>query len=91
MVVLSEELRPRLGDAAVRREVEQQMAKLLEEVNRQVAEYEQLKMIVIAPEPWSIENGLLTPTMKIKRARIEQVVGPKIEAWYGVSGKVVWG
>ena len=91
MVVLSEELRPRLGDAAVRREVEQQMAQLLDQVNREVADYEQLKMIVIAPEPWSIENGLLTPTMKIKRARIEQAVGPKIEAWYGVSGKVVWG
>ncbi len=90
MVVLAEELRPRLGDAAVRREVEQQMAQLLDSVNQQIADYEQLKMIVIAPEPWSIENGLLTPTMKIKRARIEQSVAKAVDGWYGKKGKVIW-
>ena len=48
-------------------------------------------MIVIAREPWTIENGCLTPTMKIKRSRIEEGAAPQIEAWYAGSSKVVWG
>ncbi|MEO5671586.1 MAG: AMP-binding protein, partial [Ramlibacter sp.] len=65
MVVLAEGLRPKLADPAVRTDVEMQLRQLLGDVNRQVADYEQLRMIVVAKEPWSIENGCLTPTMKI--------------------------
>jgi hypothetical protein len=28
--------------------------------------------------------------MKIKRARIEAAVGPKVESWYADSHKVLW-
>ena len=47
-------------------------------------------MIVIAQEPWTIENGFLTPTMKIRRSRIEGEVSTKVDTWYGASGKVQW-
>jgi long-subunit acyl-CoA synthetase (AMP-forming) len=47
-------------------------------------------MIVVAKDPWSIENGCLTPTMKIRRNRIESVVEPKVDAWYANSSKVQW-
>jgi long-subunit acyl-CoA synthetase (AMP-forming) len=90
LVVLSESLRPKLGDAAVRSDVEQQLDALLKQVNAGVAEYEQLRMIVVAKEPWSIENGCLTPTMKIKRTRIETGVQPMVERWYGEAGTVIW-
>jgi long-chain acyl-CoA synthetase len=90
LVVLAEDLRPRQQEAAFRAEVEAEFTRLLDEVNAKVADYEQLKMIVIAREPWSIENGCLTPTMKIKRARIENMSAPQIEAWYGNQQKVMW-
>ena len=91
LVVLAEALRPRLVDAAVRAEVTQALAALLDEVNRQLVDYERLRMLVVAPEPWSIENGCLTPTMKIKRARIEGGVADRVERWYAQAGPVVWG
>jgi len=59
-------------------------------VNSQVADYEQLKMLVIAREPFSIENGLLTPTMKIRRAKIEAAVEPQMQKWYAANKPVVW-
>jgi len=90
LVVLAEELRPRTGDAAVRTRVEQELGALLGQVNERIADYERLQMIVIAREPWSIENGRLTPTMKIKRSRIEEGVAQQVEAWYAGSSKVVW-
>jgi long-subunit acyl-CoA synthetase (AMP-forming) len=90
MVVLAEALRPRLQDAAVRTEVEQAMAGLLKDVNAQLVGHEKLHMLVVAKEPWSIENGCLTPTMKIKRSRIEGAVADRVDAWYAAPGPVVW-
>lgn len=90
IVVLAEDLRARLGDASVRAQVERELETLLDGVNRGLADYEQLRMIVVAKEPWSIENGCLTPTMKIRRPRIEAEVAPRVESWYAEPRKVLW-
>jgi len=89
-VVLAETLRPRLHEPELRSQVHQAMETLLDDVNRQVADYQRLQMIVIAPEPWSIDNGCLTPTMKVKRNRIEAIAAPQLEQWYSNKQKVLW-
>jgi len=88
--VLSEELRPRLNAAEVRSEVERELTQLLQQVNAALSDHEQLRMLVIAPEPWSIENGLLTPTMKIRRNRIETAVHDRMPEWYASMDRVCW-
>jgi long-subunit acyl-CoA synthetase (AMP-forming) len=90
MVVLSETLRPQIGDPAVKARVEGELTQLLKDVNKDLADYEKLQMVVVAPEPWTIENGCLTPTMKIKRNRIESAVEAQVETWYSSKGKVYW-
>jgi long-chain acyl-CoA synthetase len=90
IVVPAEGLRPKLGDTAVRAEFEAEMTSVLKRVNDNVADYEQLRMIVVAKEPWSIENGQLTPTLKIKRSKIEAAVDANIDKWYAAKGAVVW-
>jgi long-chain acyl-CoA synthetase len=90
MVVLAEELRPRLSDASVRAQVQAELGQLLEDVNRDLAAHERLRMIVVANEPWSIENGFLTPTMKIRRNRIESAVAHAVENWYATGTTVHW-
>jgi long-subunit acyl-CoA synthetase (AMP-forming) len=90
LVVLAENLRPKLGDAAVKAEVVEQLTALLKETNKGLADYEQMKMVVIAKEPWSIDNGCLTPTMKIKRSKIEANVAPVVDQWFEGKDKVLW-
>jgi long-chain acyl-CoA synthetase len=90
MVVLAEDLRARVGDPAVRAQVQDELARLLEEVNRELVAHERLRMIVVANEPWSIENGFLTPTMKIRRNRIEAAVTHAVEGWYATGDIVHW-
>ena len=91
LVVLAEHLRPTMHLEHVRTEVEAELTSLLDQVNKHIADYEQLKMLVIAKEAWSIENGYLTPTMKIKRSRIEYSVQHEIENWYSKqSNNVLW-
>ena len=96
LVVLSEELRKKFKEAdssalaELKADVEQEFKALLERVNSQIPDYENLQMLVIAAEPFTIENGLLTPTMKLKRARIEESVKSKLDGWYGAKRPVVW-
>jgi long-subunit acyl-CoA synthetase (AMP-forming) len=90
LVVLAEGVRPKLNDSVFKAEVTEEMATLLKETNKGLADYEQMKMLVIAKEPWSIDNGCLTPTMKIKRAKIEALVEPDVAKWYANKGSVLW-
>jgi len=90
LVVLAEELRPRVKDAAVRVQVEAKMAALLQAVNAELPDYERLGMLVLSTEPWTIENGCLTPTMKIKRSRIEELVAARVQGWYDSGKSVLW-
>ncbi|MEP6965922.1 MAG: AMP-binding protein [Polaromonas sp.] len=90
LVVLAEDLRTRLGDAAVRAQVQAELGQLLQQVNQHLPEHEHLRMIVVAREPWSIANGCLTPTMKIRRSRIEAAVAPQVERWYASGDAVHW-
>ena len=90
LVVLAEHLRPQMHQDATRKAVQAELTSLLDLLNKQVADYEQLKMLVVAKEAWSIENGCLTPTMKIKRSRIEFMVQHEVEKWYGENQLVVW-
>ena len=90
MVLLAEALRPRLGEPQLRAEVELALTQLLKEVNNQLSDYEQLRMLVVARQAWSVENGLLTPTMKIRRNRIEAAVQPQLAGWYASHASVCW-
>jgi long-chain acyl-CoA synthetase len=47
-------------------------------------------MLVVADEPWTIENGCLTPTMKLKRARVEANVEGRVGRWYEARQPVIW-
>jgi long-chain acyl-CoA synthetase len=46
---------------------------VLERVSAQIHEfpgYAQVRRAAVMPEPWTIENAMLTPTMKVKRAKV---------------------
>ena len=90
LVVLAENIRLQSSDPDVRARVEDELGQLLQSVNQQLPDYEQLRMIVVAREPWSMDNGCLTPTMKVKRSRIEAAVATQVGSWYADRGAVHW-
>ena len=39
----------------------------INKINEEFGDWERIKKFELTPQIWSIENGLLTPTMKLKR------------------------
>jgi long-chain acyl-CoA synthetase len=59
-----------------------ELDRVRDEVNAQLPHYMRLRKVFHAPEPFSVENGLLTANQKIKRAAIEAHYRDAIEQMY---------
>ncbi|WP_247269697.1 MULTISPECIES: AMP-binding protein [Pseudomonas] len=66
------------------------LEKLLEEVNAVLDKHERLRRLVVVKDNWAVENGFLTPTLKIKRNVIEDTYGARFEEWSARSEAVLW-
>jgi long-chain acyl-CoA synthetase len=55
---------------------------VVEELNRNLAQYEKLKRVLVIPSELSIEDGTLTPSMKLRRRHLEQHYKKEIDALY---------
>ncbi|WP_337072897.1 AMP-binding protein [Aeromonas veronii] len=58
-------------------------------VNDQLESHAKIRGILVVKTPWNIENGVLTPTMKIKRHLLEQKYAQVGDRWPS-SQVVVW-
>ncbi|WP_397448386.1 AMP-binding protein [Pseudomonas sp. NA-150] len=63
---------------------------LLEEVNAALDKHERLRRLIVVKDSWAVENGFLTPTLKIKRAVIETTYGARFEHWSNQPDAVLW-
>ena len=72
---------------ASRESVDSSLETTLREVNDTLESHERLSTIYVVDDPWTIENGLLTPTMKIKRDKLEARYDELI---HQDGGTIVW-
>lgn len=85
LVVLSE-----LGKQEPVEKLRESLQETLTQINGQLPNYEQLKAIVVVETPWSVENGLLTPTMKIKRHELNKRYQHLFHEWYARGEQLLW-
>ncbi|MGH7439255.1 MAG: AMP-binding protein [Polyangiaceae bacterium] len=62
----------------------------LETVNASLEPHEKLAFAVIVDQPWTVENGCLTPTIKIRRSAIEARYESRVGTWFETGKHVVW-
>jgi len=83
-------VRSATGKAKSKEAITASLSQTLSEVNKQLEAYEHLKAAVIVREDWTIENGLLTPTLKVKRNEVEKIYQAQYAYWYNQEGPVLW-
>ena len=60
---------------------------LLKTLQQQFAHYEQIKRFTLLPEPFSMERGELTNTLKLKRSVVAKNYSEQIEKMYEENEK----
>lgn len=68
-----------LAQALPQAEVEAALRERAAAVNAAVEKHARIGAIIIATEPWMIDNGILTPTMKIRREKVEERFGERAQ------------
>jgi long-chain acyl-CoA synthetase len=79
------------GKSKSKQELIQSLSASLIEVNAGLESYEKLEKAVIMQSDWTMANGLMTPTLKVKRNEVEKIHVPKYSSWYQTKeGAVIW-
>lgn len=66
------------------------LSNTIDSLNPELESYEGIEKAVIMKNDWSVDNGLLTPTLKVKRNEVEKIHLPNYPAWFNQEGMVVW-
>lgn len=90
LVMLNADAAQRAADAALRAEIEASLEAHLRDVNARLDPHEQLDCLVVLTTPWTVDNGFITPTFKVKRNRIEEAYAAHYERWIEARRAVVW-
>lgn len=84
--ILVGEGRPFLTLVAVTRETdEKDLIRRANERLKNFPRFIRVRRVVSTRDPWTVENGLLTPTLKVRRERVNKVFGPDIERAYAAG------
>ena len=85
LVILSE-----IGKAKSKGDVSNSLIASVNKVNPSLEKHEKIEKVVIMKEDWTVDNGLTTPTLKVKRNAIEKIHQPFYKEWFNKDNKVIF-
>ncbi|GAB1309774.1 AMP-binding protein [Urechidicola sp. KH5] len=85
LVVISE-----VGSRMNKSELIKALEDAIQKVNPGFEKHEYLEKLVVMKEQWTVDNGLLTPTLKVRRNRIEKIHQEYYKSWFKESDKIVF-
>ena len=78
------------GKQQVRAILTKNLQEVLTDVNNGLEQHERLSKIIILPEEWTVANGMLTPTLKIKRKMIDAAFDGLYETWSRANDSILF-
>ncbi|HSD34092.1 MAG TPA: AMP-dependent synthetase/ligase [Alphaproteobacteria bacterium] len=71
-----------LAQLAVDPELHKTLSAVVDKVNRDLSSLEKVRRFIIAREAFTIDNGMMTASLKIRRHKIKEAYGAALEALY---------
>ncbi|HYG02185.1 MAG TPA: AMP-binding protein [Chryseosolibacter sp.] len=71
-------------------EINNAISDQIQQINPSLESYERIARGVVMKNPWTLENGLMTPSLKVKRNEIEKIFFSRYPAWYRETNLIVW-
>jgi long-chain acyl-CoA synthetase len=71
-----------LNEVAGDADLQKALMAVVERVNAGLSAIEKVRRITVADQPFTTDNGLMTPTLKIRRHKIKEEYGQRLEALY---------
>ncbi|MEK9756142.1 MAG: AMP-binding protein [Bacteroidota bacterium] len=62
----------------------------LEEVNKDLVNYKKISTLIVVKDQWTQENGIVGPTQKLKRGKIEEVYSKNYLEWHENENKLIF-
>jgi long-chain acyl-CoA synthetase len=78
------------GKEKTTEELTKSLITTIDSVNSTLESHEQIEKAIIMKSDWTVENEMVTPSMKLKRNAIEKIHLPSYPKWYAENGKIIW-
>ena len=72
-----------LAEVAGDADLHKALAAVVERVNGNLSAVEKVRRFVVAEAPFTIDNAQMTPTLKVRRHKIREIYGDRLEGLYG--------
>ena len=79
-----------IGKEKSKEEIKDLMSSHLEKTNSKLPGYQKISTFVVVKDAWTVESGLTTPTMKIKRNQIDKYYDSNYSNWNNSQANVVF-
>ena len=90
LVMLSQDAAARSASRDYRETLTASLQQHLNTVNARLEPHEKLACLAVVTTQWTPENGMVTPTLKVKRPRIEDAYAARYAEWLRQGQPVVW-
>lgn len=75
--------KPDLAELSDSEKFHERLREALDRANARLSPIEQVRRFLVAEEAFTTDNGLMTPSLKIRRHEIRKIYGERLEALYG--------
>ena len=78
------------GRSKSKEDISTSIIETINSVNPKLEKHEKIEKAIVMSEEWNVDNGLTTPTLKLKRNSIEKIHREMYSSWFESKETVIF-